>query len=117
MFNIFFKRQRIIETCELIQTLAEMYQLSYKMFLNSLNIHATRLLDKVGFKFYFKMFFFNYFVIKVEPPNFELLPNEEFRQTLTLIKDIFDSYNNSVVSVNTKKDDYIQVIWLLNFSL
>ncbi len=40
-------RQRIEYTSELIQTLNEMYQLSYKMFLNSLNIHATRLLDKV----------------------------------------------------------------------
>ncbi|CAF0784665.1 unnamed protein product [Brachionus calyciflorus] len=91
-FYDFTIRQRIDESCELIQTLVEMYQLSYKMFLNSLNIHATRLLDKI------------------EPPNFELLPNEEFRRTLTLIKDIFDSYNNSVVSVNTKKDDYVQIL-------
>jgi conserved oligomeric Golgi complex subunit 6 len=75
----------------LIQTFNEMYQLSYKMFLNSLNIHATRLLEKV------------------EPPNFELMPSEDFRKTLMLIKDIFDSYNNSVVSIESKKDDYIQV--------
>ena len=37
------------------------------------------------------------------------MPNDDFRNTLALIKDIFDSYNNSVVSVTTKKDDYIQV--------
>lgn len=40
-------RTRINENCELLQTLNEMYNLSYKMFLNSLNIHATRLLEKV----------------------------------------------------------------------
>lgn len=37
------------------------------------------------------------------------MPNEDFRNTLSLIKDIFDSYNNSVVTINTKKEDYIQV--------
>ena len=81
------------DTCELIATLNEMYTLSYKMFLNSLNIHATRLLDKI------------------EPPNYELMPNEDLRKTLMLIKDIFDSYNNSVVTMDSKKDDYIQVKW------
>ncbi|RNA32100.1 Conserved oligomeric Golgi complex subunit 6 [Brachionus plicatilis] len=91
-FFDFTIRQKINESCELVQTLSDIYQLSYKMFLNSLNIHATRLLEKV------------------EPPNNELLPNEEFRQTLSLIKEIFDSYSNSVVSVNTKKDDYIQIL-------
>ncbi len=40
-------RLRIHEESELVQTLNETYSLSYKMFLNSLNIHATRLLDKV----------------------------------------------------------------------
>jgi hypothetical protein len=83
---------RISENSELIQTLNETYQLSYKMFLNSLNIHATRLLEKA------------------EPPTYELLPNEDFRKTLSLLKDIFDSYNNSVVSVNTKKEDYLQIL-------
>jgi conserved oligomeric Golgi complex subunit 6 len=45
-------RSRINENCELLLTLNEMYNLSYKMFLNSLNIHATRLLDKVNFVFF-----------------------------------------------------------------
>lgn len=85
-------RTRINENCELLQTLNEMYNLSYKMFLNSLNIHATRLLEKT------------------EPPNFELLPNDDFRRTLTLLKDIFDSYNNSVVSLDSKKEDYAQIL-------
>lgn len=40
---------------------------------------------------------------KIEPPNYELMPSEDLRQTLSLIKDIFDSYNNSVVSIDTKK--------------
>jgi hypothetical protein len=58
------------------------------------------------------------FLNKAEPPNYELMPNEDFRNTLSLIKDIFDSYNNSVASVNTKKDDYIQVgdAKVLNFA-
>ena len=47
--------------------------------------------------------------LKIEPPGFELLPNDDLRQMLMLIKDIFDSYNNSVVSVDSKKDDYTQV--------
>jgi len=85
-------RSRMNDNCELIATLNEMYTLSYKMFLNSLNIHATRLLDKI------------------EPPNYELMPNEDFRKTLMLIKDIFDSYNNSVVTMDSKKDDYIQIL-------
>lgn len=85
-------RSRINETSELISTLDEMYTLSYKMFLNSLNIHATRLLEKT------------------EPPGYDLMPSEDFRKTLALLKDIFDSYNNSVVSLDSKKDDYIQIL-------
>jgi hypothetical protein len=50
------------------------------------------------------------FKSKTEPPNFELMPNEDFRKTLNLIKDIFDSYNNSVVSIDSKKDDYAQIL-------
>ncbi len=42
-----FNRSRINEECELITTLNDMYTLSYKMFLNSLSVHATRLLEKV----------------------------------------------------------------------
>lgn len=85
-------RNRINETSELISTLSEMYTLSYKMFLNSLNIHATRLLEKT------------------EPPGYDLMPNSDFRQTLALIKEIFDSYNNSVVSLESKKNDYTQIL-------
>ena len=48
--------------------------------------------------------------LKTEPPNFELMPNDDFRQTLLLIKDIFDSYNNSVVSLDSKKEDYVQIL-------
>jgi hypothetical protein len=83
---------RISEDSELIQTLTEVYNLSYKMFLNSLNIHATRLLDKI------------------EPPNYELMPSADLQKTLNLIKDIFDSYSNSVVSIENKKEDYIQIL-------
>ena len=62
------------------------------MFLNSLSVHATRLLDKV------------------EPPNYDLMPSDDLRKTLVLIKDIFDSYTNSVVPLESKKEDYIQVM-------
>ena len=68
-----------------------MYNLSYKMFLNSLSIHATRLFEKA------------------EPPGADLLPNDEFRRTLTVLKDIFESYDHSVVSTNSRKSDYAQV--------
>ena len=46
---------------------------------------------------------------KIEPPNYELMPSVDLQKTLNLVKDIFDSYNNSVVSIETKKEDYIQV--------
>lgn len=85
-------RSRINESSELIATLNELYTLSYKMFLNSLNVHATRLLDKT------------------DPPGFDLMPNNDLRKTMSLIKDIFDSYNNSVVSMESKKDDYTQIL-------
>lgn len=96
-----------------------MYQLSYKMFLNSLNIHSTRLLDKVSInnKGLFQMSnFMKSIQFKIEPPNSELMPNEDLRQTLVLLKDIFDSYNNSVVSIETKKDDYIRVSYSIDKS-
>ena len=38
------------------------------------------------------------------------MPSQDLQKTLGLIKDIFDSYNNSVISIETKKEDYIQVI-------
>jgi conserved oligomeric Golgi complex subunit 6 len=81
-----------VVNCELTETLSEMHQLSYRMFLNSLTVHSTRLLDKI------------------EPPNKDLMPNDEFRRTLNLIKDIFDSYNNSVVTISSKKDEYNQIL-------
>ena len=37
------------------------------------------------------------------------MPSIDLQKTLNLVKDIFDSYNNSVVSIETKKEDYIQV--------
>ncbi len=54
---------------------------------------------------------------KIEPPNYELMPSADLQKTLNLVKDIFDSYNNSVVSIETKKEDYIQVIHFLKYSL
>ncbi len=38
------------------------------------------------------------------------MPSDDFRKTLELIKDIFDSYNNSVVTLDSKKDDYTQIL-------
>ncbi len=38
------------------------------------------------------------------------MPNDDFNKTLELIKDIFDSYNNSVVSLDSKKDDYMKIL-------
>ncbi len=38
------------------------------------------------------------------------MPNDDFRKTLTLLKDIFDSYKNSVVSLDSKKDDYAAIL-------
>jgi hypothetical protein len=49
------------------------------------------------------------FVIKIEAPNMELMPSVEFQKTLGLIKEIFESYNTSVVPLSSKKADYDQV--------
>lgn len=83
--------QRISDNCALIQTLDELNNLSYNMFLNSLNSHASKLLDKI------------------EKPSLNLTPSIELRRILSLVKEIFDSYNTSVVSLNTKKEDYNKV--------
>ena len=37
------------------------------------------------------------------------MPSVEFQKTLGLIKEIFESYNTSVVSISSKKSDYDQV--------
>lgn len=37
------------------------------------------------------------------------MPSAEFQKTLGLVKEIFDSYNTSVVSISSKKGDYDQV--------
>lgn len=38
------------------------------------------------------------------------MPNNDFRKTLALLKDIFDSYKNSVVALESKKDDYAAIL-------
>ena len=46
------------------------------------------------------------------------MPSVEFQKTLGLVKEIFESYNTSVVSLSSKKGDYDQVCYLcgeLNF--
>lgn len=45
------------------------------------------------------------------------MPSQDLQKTLGLIKDIFDSYNNSVISIETKKEDYIQVIHFFILSI
>jgi len=107
-------KSRINENSGLITTLDEMYTLSYKMFLNSLNIHATRLLEKVTKYYIFSELQIlsntGILFLKTEPPGYDLMPSDDFRKTLELIKDIFDSYNNSVVTLDSKKDDYTQIL-------
>ena len=49
-------------------------------------------------------------ILKTEPPGYDLMPSDEFRKTLKLIVDIFDSYKNSVVSLEFKKEDYMQIL-------
>jgi hypothetical protein len=89
------------------------------MFLNSLNIHATRLLDKVSnsrkLSYNRRSLFF--LILKIEAPNLELMPSVEFQKTLALVKEIFDSYNTSVVSLSSKKGDYDQVYYIFTHSL
>lgn len=76
----------------LMTTVAEIQDLSHRMFFNSLTAHANRLLDKV------------------ELPPSDLGPTASLTQSLQLLRDVLACHDASVVPIDDKKQDYKQIL-------
>ncbi|XP_053564378.1 conserved oligomeric Golgi complex subunit 6 [Bombina bombina] len=76
----------------LLTTIEEMHLLSKKIFFNSLNLHASKLMDKV----------------ELPPP--DLGPSSALNQTLTLLREVLVSHDSSVVPLDTRQADFVQVL-------
>ncbi|NP_001084743.1 component of oligomeric golgi complex 6 L homeolog isoform X1 [Xenopus laevis] len=76
----------------LLTTIEEMHMLSKKIFFNSLSLHASKLLDKV------------------ELPPADLGPSSALNQTLTLLREVLVSHDSSVVPLDARQADFVQVL-------
>ncbi|CAH1781027.1 unnamed protein product, partial [Owenia fusiformis] len=76
----------------LLSTLEEMSTLSAKMFYNSLNCHAGKLLEKV------------------ELPPADLGPTASLHQTLQLIQEVLSSHDSSVVTLDARQQDFTHIV-------
>lgn len=76
----------------LLTTIEEMHLLSKKIFFNSLTLHASKLLDKV------------------ELPPVDLGPSSALNQTLTLLREVLVSHDSSVVPLDARQADFVQVL-------
>ncbi|XP_056417957.1 conserved oligomeric Golgi complex subunit 6 [Hyla sarda] len=76
----------------LLTTIEEMHLLSKKIFFNSLTLHASKLLDKV------------------ELPPADLSPSSALNQTLTLLREVLVSHDSSVVPLDARQADFVQVL-------
>lgn len=76
----------------MLATIAEIQDLSHRMFFNSLTCHANKLLDKV------------------ELPPADLGPTTSLTQTLALLKDVLQCHDSSVVTIHNKKEDFKQIL-------
>ncbi|XP_077340322.1 conserved oligomeric Golgi complex subunit 6 [Lithobates pipiens] len=76
----------------LLTTIEEMHLLSKKIFLNSLTLHASKLMDKV------------------ELPPVDLGPSSALNQTLTLLREVLVSHDSSVVPLDARQADFVQVL-------
>ncbi|XP_073518687.1 conserved oligomeric Golgi complex subunit 6 [Phyllobates terribilis] len=76
----------------LLTTIEEMHLLSKKIFFNSLTLHASKLLDKV------------------ELPPADLGPSSALNQTLTLLREVLVSHDSSVVPLDARQADFVQVL-------
>ncbi|KAG9491968.1 conserved oligomeric Golgi complex subunit 6 [Eleutherodactylus coqui] len=76
----------------LLTTIEEMHLLSKKIFFNSLTLHASKLLDKV------------------ELPPVDLGPSSALNQTLSLLREVLVSHDSSVVPLDARQADFVQVL-------
>ncbi|KAH9514306.1 Golgi transport complex subunit 6 [Bulinus truncatus] len=84
--------QIINSEAALLTTVAEIQDLSHRMFFNSLTSHAGKLLDKV----------------ELPPP--DLGPTSSLTQTLQLLRDVLACHDASVARIDNKKQDYKQIL-------
>ncbi|XP_004619606.1 conserved oligomeric Golgi complex subunit 6 [Sorex araneus] len=76
----------------LLTTIEEMHLLSKKIFFNSLTLHASKLMDKV----------------ELPPP--DLGPSSALNQTLALLREVLASHDSSVVPLDARQADFVQVL-------
>uniref|UniRef100_A0A4X2LCK1 Conserved oligomeric Golgi complex subunit 6 n=1 Tax=Vombatus ursinus TaxID=29139 RepID=A0A4X2LCK1_VOMUR len=76
----------------LLTTIEEMHLLSKKIFFNSLSLHASKLMDKV----------------ELPPP--DLGPSSALSQTLALLREVLASHDSSVVPLDARQADFVQVL-------
>ncbi|XP_036084842.1 conserved oligomeric Golgi complex subunit 6 isoform X2 [Rousettus aegyptiacus] len=76
----------------LLTTIEEMHLLSKKIFFNSLSLHASKLMDKV----------------ELPPP--DLGPSSALNQTLALLREVLASHDSSVVPLDARQADFVQVL-------
>ncbi|XP_073651203.1 conserved oligomeric Golgi complex subunit 6 isoform X3 [Tursiops truncatus] len=76
----------------LLTTIEEMHLLSKKIFFSSLSLHASKLMDKV----------------ELPPP--DLGPSSALNQTLMLLREVLASHDSSVVPLDARQADFVQVL-------
>ncbi|KAK2508859.1 hypothetical protein MC885_019066 [Smutsia gigantea] len=76
----------------LLTTIEEMHLLSKKIFFNSLSLHASKLMDKV----------------ELPPP--DLGPSSALNQTLMLLREVLASHDSSVIPLDARQADFVQVL-------
>ncbi|KAJ7384243.1 Golgi transport complex subunit 6 [Desmophyllum pertusum] len=82
----------IDEDATVTVTILDMNALALKMFFNSLNCHASTLLEK----------------IELPPP--DLSPTESLKETMSLLKDVLASHDASVIPLDARQADYSRII-------
>ncbi|EHB07452.1 Conserved oligomeric Golgi complex subunit 6 [Heterocephalus glaber] len=76
----------------LLTIIEEMHLLSKKIFFNSLSLHASKLMDKV----------------ELPPP--DLGPSSALNQTLMLLREVLASHDSSVIPLDARQADFVQVL-------
>ncbi|XP_043927592.1 conserved oligomeric Golgi complex subunit 6 isoform X2 [Protopterus annectens] len=76
----------------LLTTIEEMHILAKKMFFNNLGLHASKLMDKV----------------ELPPP--DLGPTTSLNQTLILLREVLASHDSSVVPLDARQADFVQIL-------
>ncbi|KAG1680881.1 Conserved oligomeric Golgi complex subunit 6 [Nymphon striatum] len=85
-------KEEIPSNSSLLLTLLELQTLSHKMFINSLVLSTTKLVEKV------------------ELPPADLGPTEALKHSLTLLKDVLACHDSAVVSLDDKQKDFSQIL-------